>query len=66
MNSTKGRPYGTNKKAERDASYFQTSGALLKASSDWASIVENFPYGLGALIFYILLLRRVTKKQSYL
>ena len=45
----------SNKKTARDVSYFQTSGALLKAASDWASIVENFPFGLGALIFYILL-----------
>ncbi|MCJ7721991.1 DUF4386 domain-containing protein [Candidatus Bathyarchaeota archaeon] len=45
----------SNNKTARDVSCFQTSGALLKAASDWASIVENFPYGLGALIFYILL-----------
>ncbi len=36
-------------------SYFQTSGALLLALRDWASILENFPYGLGALILnYVL------------
>ena len=40
-----------------DTSYFQTSGALLLAAYDWSSIVENFPYGLGALIFYYLLYR---------
>ncbi|UCH61070.1 MAG: DUF4386 domain-containing protein [Anaerolineales bacterium] len=34
------------------ATYFQTSGAVLLAAFDWSSIVENFPYGLGALIFY--------------
>ncbi|MFC1879122.1 DUF4386 domain-containing protein [Chloroflexota bacterium] len=45
----------SNNKTTRDAISFQTSGELFKASSDWASIVENFPYGLGALIFYILL-----------
>ena len=39
------------------ASYFQTSGALLLALNEWASVVENFPYGLGALIFYYLLYR---------
>jgi len=33
-----------------DASYFQTSGALLLAVKDWSSVPENFPYGLGALI----------------
>lgn len=31
-------------------SYSQTSGALPLALRDWASILENFPYGLGALI----------------
>ncbi len=36
-------------------SYFQTSGALLLALRDWASILENFPYGLGVLILnYVL------------
>ena len=45
----------SNNKTARDAPYFQTSGALIKAASDWASIVENFPYGLGALIFFYLL-----------
>jgi len=45
----------SNKMTARDASYFQTSGALLHALRDWTSIVENFPYGLGALILnYIL------------
>jgi len=33
-----------------DPSDFQTSGALLLALKDWASIPEQFPYGLGALI----------------
>jgi hypothetical protein len=33
-----------------DASSFQTSGALLLALKDWASVPEQFPYGLGALI----------------
>jgi hypothetical protein len=37
------------------ASYFQTSGALLLALYDWSSVPENFPYGLGALIFSYLL-----------
>lgn len=38
-------------------SYFQTSGALLLALRDWASILENFPYGLGALILNFVLYR---------
>jgi hypothetical protein len=37
------------------ASYFQTSGALLRALYDWSSVPENFPYGLGALILNYLL-----------
>ena len=45
----------SNKKAALDASYFQTSGALLLALKDWASVVENFPYGLGALMFNYML-----------
>jgi hypothetical protein len=40
-----------------DASYFQTSGALLHGVYDWSSVLENFPYCLGALIFYYLLYR---------
>jgi hypothetical protein len=40
-----------------DDSYFQTSGALLLALRDWASILENFPYGLGALILNFVLYR---------
>jgi len=38
-----------------DASYYQTSGALLLAVKDWSHVLENFPYGLGALIFNYLL-----------
>ena len=38
-------------------SYFQTSSALLLALRDWASILENFPYGLGALILNYVLYR---------
>jgi hypothetical protein len=38
-------------------SYFQTSGALIFAVHDWSSVLENFPYCLGALIFYYLLYR---------
>ena len=40
-------------------SYFQTAGALLLALRDWASILENFPYGLGALILSFVLYRSV-------
>jgi hypothetical protein len=39
----------------RDAPYFQISGDLLQAAKEWTSVVENFPYGLGALIFYYVL-----------
>jgi hypothetical protein len=42
-------------KTTRDASYFQTSGALILAAKEWTSIVENFPYGIAALIFYSIL-----------
>ena len=45
----------SNAKTASDASYFQTADALLVAAKDWAGIVEQFPYGLGALIFYIIL-----------
>jgi len=38
-----------------DASYFQTSGALLLAVNHWSHVLENFPYGLGALMFSYLL-----------
>ncbi|MCJ7622777.1 MAG: DUF4386 domain-containing protein, partial [Anaerolineaceae bacterium] len=45
----------SNNETARDASSFQTSGALLQALRDWASVPENFPYGLGALILnYVL------------
>jgi len=40
----------SNKQTARDASYFQTSGALLLALKDWASVPEQLPYGLGVLI----------------
>ena len=40
---------------EEGATFFQTSGTLLQAAKEWTSIVENFPYGLGALIFYSIL-----------
>jgi hypothetical protein len=40
-----------------ETSDFQTSGALLLALKDWASVPENFPYGLGALILNYSLYR---------
>jgi len=36
-------------------SYFQTSGTLLLAVHNWTSVLENFPYGLGALMFNYML-----------
>ena len=45
----------SNKQTVKDASYFQTSGALLLALKEWASIPEQFPYGLGVLILNYLL-----------
>jgi hypothetical protein len=36
-------------------SYFQTSGALLLAVRDWLSILVDFPFPLGAVIFNYLL-----------
>ena len=45
----------SNKMTARDASYFQTSGALLLAAKEWTSVVENFPFGLSALILNIVL-----------
>ena len=45
----------SNEKTSPDASYFQTSGVLLQAAKEWTSVVENFPYGLAALIFYYVL-----------
>jgi hypothetical protein len=45
----------SNEKTAGDASYFQTSGALLHALKEWTSILENFPYGIAALILYFVL-----------
>jgi hypothetical protein len=45
----------SNEKSASKSSYLQTSGALLLAAKDWAGIVEQFPYGLGALILYFTL-----------
>ena len=38
-----------------NASYFQTSGALLLAEFDWNSILLDFPFALSALILNCLL-----------
>ena len=40
----------SNENTARDASSFQTSGAVLLALKYWAGVVEQFPYGLGVLI----------------
>ena len=36
-------------------SYFQTSGALLLAGFDWGSILLDFPFTIGALLFNFML-----------
>ncbi|MCW4015040.1 MAG: DUF4386 domain-containing protein [Candidatus Bathyarchaeota archaeon] len=38
-----------------DVSYFQTSGALLLAARDWGSILVDFSFPIGAVIFNYLL-----------
>jgi uncharacterized membrane protein len=41
--------------ASPTGSYFQTSGALLLAGFDWGSILLDFPFTIGALVFnYVL------------
>lgn len=45
----------TNTKTGIDESFFLTSGVLIQAAKEWTSVVENFPYGLAALIFYYML-----------
>ena len=37
------------------ASYFQTSGVLILTVNSWSSVLENFPYALGVLVFSYLL-----------
>jgi hypothetical protein len=49
------RRMNSSKRTAKDASHFQTAGTLLLAANDWTSVVENFPYGLGALILYYAL-----------
>jgi hypothetical protein len=38
-----------------DVSYFQATGALLLAARDWGSVLVDFSFPLGALIFNYLL-----------
>ena len=38
-----------------DVSYFQTSGALLHAVGDWLSILVDFSFPIGAILFNYLL-----------
>ena len=45
----------SNEKSARGVSYYQSSGALIHAAKDWTSVLENFPYGGGALILYLVL-----------
>ena len=45
----------SNEETAKDAPYFQLSGTLIHALNNWASILENFPYGLGALVLNIVL-----------
>lgn len=44
-----------SKEKTTNSSYFQSLGALIKGIHHWSSVLENFPYGLGAIIFYFLL-----------
>ena len=45
-----------SQEGKRDASYYQVSGALLRAAYHWSSVPENFPYALGVLILNLVLL----------
>lgn len=45
----------TDEITTREASSLQTTGTLLLALKDWASVPENFPFGLGALILNFVL-----------
>jgi hypothetical protein len=37
--------------------YFQTSGAMVLAGFNWSSILLDFPFTVGALVFYYLLFK---------
>lgn len=45
----------SNEKLAGGVLHYQISGALIHAARNWASVLENFPYGGGALIFYLVL-----------
>ena len=45
----------SNEKTTKNFCYFQSLGALVKGIHHWSSVIENFPYGFGALILYFLL-----------
>jgi hypothetical protein len=45
----------SNQEPAKDVFCYQTSGALIHAAKDWTSVLENFPYGGGALILYLVL-----------
>jgi hypothetical protein len=45
----------SNEKTTKNFCYFQRLGALVKGINHWSSVLENFPYGLGAMILYFLL-----------
>jgi hypothetical protein len=46
-----------------DVSYFQTSGALLLATREWLSLLVDFPFPLGAVIFnYMLYKTKLTPR----
>lgn len=45
----------SNEKPAKDIPYYQTFGALIHAAKDWTSVLENFPYGGGALFLYLVL-----------
>jgi hypothetical protein len=46
-----------------DVSYFQTSGALLLTTRNWLSLLVDFPFPLGAVIFnYMLYKTKLTPR----
>ena len=44
-----------NQEPAREVAHYQTAGALILAAKEWTSVLENFPYGGGALILYLVL-----------
>ena len=53
----------SNKKTARDASYFQTSGALLLALKDWASVVEQLSIWPGCSDFKLCIVSIGTRSS---